>query len=51
MPDVVLSGKDSKAAVIKMFQQVRASSLEMNRKIENLNKEIKEIKNQMGIWN
>lgn len=39
----------TKAAILKMFQQIRADILEMNRKIESLSKEIKEVKDQMGI--
>jgi len=35
--------KNCKAAILKMFQQVRAKILEMNRKIESLNKEIREV--------
>ena len=44
-----LSDKDFKAAIIKMLQQVRANTLETNGKIENLSKEIRDIKNQMEI--
>ena len=39
-----LSGKDFKAAIIKMLQQSITNSLETKEKIENLSKEIEFIK-------
>lgn len=44
------SDKAFKTPVISMHQQVKASTLEMNGKTENLNKEIEDMKwNQMEI--
>lgn len=40
-----LSNKDFKVAIMIILQEIKANVLEMNGKIENISKEIKDLKN------